>query len=133
MSQSTKRFRMQCHRHGANQPLSINSFHQCDRFIRQFRYNFSDVFKFICGVSEQSWRGKRLIPAMESRVMRSFESRTAVTQDRPNMLSLLASAFAEGFSKAQRYQTLASRSEHELAALSVTHQDLPRFVMFGRS
>ena len=65
--------------------------------------------------------------------MRSFESRTALTQDTPNMLFLLASAFAEGFSKAQRYQTLASRSEQELAALSVTHQDLPRFVMFGRS
>jgi hypothetical protein len=74
-----------------------------------------------------------MIPLTENRVMRSSQSRTATTQDTPNMLFLLASAFAEGFAKAQQYQTLASCSEHELAALSVTHQDLPRFVMFGRS
>ena len=65
--------------------------------------------------------------------MRSIQSRSAVTQGAPNMLFLLASAFAEGFSKAQQYQTMASRSPHELAALSVTHQELTRFVMFGRS
>lgn len=71
----------------------------------------------------------------ENRVMRSLPTRSAVTQagDPPNMLLLLASAFAEGFAKAQRYQALANRSQHELAALSVTHQDLPRYVMFGQS
>jgi hypothetical protein len=68
-------------------------------------------------------------------MMQSFQTGGAVTQacDTPSMLFLLASAFAEGFTKAQRYQLLASCSKHELAALRLTHQDLPRFVMFGRS
>jgi hypothetical protein len=48
-------------------------------------------------------------------------------------LSLLASVIEEGFIKAQRYQALSRYSDRELARIGLTYQELPHFVMFGRS
>jgi uncharacterized protein YjiS (DUF1127 family) len=48
-------------------------------------------------------------------------------------LSALLNAFHEGVGKARRYQTLARKSDAELAALGINREDLPRIVMFGKS
>jgi hypothetical protein len=48
-------------------------------------------------------------------------------------LSSLVSVIEEGFLKAQRYQDLSRYSDRELARLGLTYQELPHFVMFGRS
>ena len=48
-------------------------------------------------------------------------------------LSVLVSVIEEGFVKAQRYQALSRCSDRELARLGLTYQELPHFVMFGRS
>jgi hypothetical protein len=66
--------------------------------------------------------------AMQSRLIGSTVSRRRRISSK---LSMLLSAVAEGFDKARRYQSLSSCTERELAALRVTYQDLPRFVMFG--
>jgi hypothetical protein len=50
-----------------------------------------------------------------------------------NTLVAFFSAVEEGFNKAERYEALAHKSDSELAALGVTREDLPRFVMFGRT
>jgi hypothetical protein len=64
---------------------------------------------------------------MQSRLATSIVSqRRRITRK----LSTLASAVVEGVDKALRYQMLANCSERELLPLRVTHQDLPRFVMF---
>jgi uncharacterized protein YjiS (DUF1127 family) len=52
---------------------------------------------------------------------------------REGFLNALLSSFAEGLGKARRYQALTRKSDAELAALGVRREDLPRFVMFGRS
>jgi uncharacterized protein YjiS (DUF1127 family) len=48
-----------------------------------------------------------------------------------NTLAAFFSAVEEGFNKAEQYEALAHKSDHELAALGVTPEDLPRFVTFG--
>jgi len=48
------------------------------------------------------------------------------------ILAALLSAFEEGFGKARRYQTLARKSDAELAELGLAREDLPRVVMFGK-
>jgi uncharacterized protein YjiS (DUF1127 family) len=42
------------------------------------------------------------------------------------------SAMEEGFNKTGQYEALARKSDSELAALGLTREDLPRFVMFGK-
>jgi hypothetical protein len=37
----------------------------------------------------------------------------------------------EGFNKAEHYEALARKSHSEPAALGLSREDLPRFVMFG--
>ena len=49
-----------------------------------------------------------------------------------SFLSALFAAFGEGLGKARRYQTLARKSDAELAQLGIAREDLPRVVMFGR-
>jgi uncharacterized protein YjiS (DUF1127 family) len=47
-------------------------------------------------------------------------------------LATVISAVEDGFSKAEQYEALARKSDSELAALGLTREDLPRFVMFGK-
>jgi hypothetical protein len=45
--------------------------------------------------------------------------------------AVLFSAIEEGLVSAARYETLARKTNSELANLGVDRKDLPRFVMFG--
>jgi hypothetical protein len=45
----------------------------------------------------------------------------------------LLEAVSEGFNKAELYERLARKSDAELAALGLRREDLPRFVMFGKT
>jgi uncharacterized protein YjiS (DUF1127 family) len=45
--------------------------------------------------------------------------------------AVLFSAIEEGLVSAARYETLARKTNRELADLGVDRKDLPRFVMFG--
>jgi uncharacterized protein YjiS (DUF1127 family) len=47
-------------------------------------------------------------------------------------LATIISAVEDGFNKAQQYEVLARKSDGELAALGLTREYLPRFVMFGK-
>jgi uncharacterized protein YjiS (DUF1127 family) len=47
-------------------------------------------------------------------------------------LTTFFSAVEEGFNKAEQYEALARKSDSELAALGLSREDLPRFVMFGK-
>jgi uncharacterized protein YjiS (DUF1127 family) len=47
-------------------------------------------------------------------------------------LVTICSAVGEGIGKAEQYEVLAHKSDSELAALGLTREDLPRFVMFGK-
>jgi hypothetical protein len=70
----------------------------------------------------------------ESHAMRSMLTGSVASQHRgtPNVLSLFMVGLKEGFAKALQYQRLVDCSARELATIRVTHQDLPRFVMFGQ-
>jgi hypothetical protein len=48
-------------------------------------------------------------------------------------LGSLLEAVSEGFNKAELYERLARKSDAELAALGLRREDLPRFVMFGKT
>jgi uncharacterized protein YjiS (DUF1127 family) len=52
---------------------------------------------------------------------------------RSTWLATLLGAFEEGLRKAERYQSLARKSDAELADLGLRREDLPRIVMFGKS
>jgi uncharacterized protein YjiS (DUF1127 family) len=54
-------------------------------------------------------------------------------QRREGFFRALLSSFGEGIRKARRYQALTRKSDAELATLGLSREDLPRFVMFGRS
>jgi hypothetical protein len=47
-------------------------------------------------------------------------------------LKTFFSAVEEGFDKAQKYEALTRKLDSELAALDLSREDLPRFVMFGK-
>jgi uncharacterized protein YjiS (DUF1127 family) len=51
---------------------------------------------------------------------------------RSTWLATLLGAFEEGLRKAERYQSLARKSDAELADLGLRREDLPRIVMFGK-
>src|SRR5262249_34926827 len=106
----------------------------CRRLISRIRDNFSEVCSALGRICSYFWRCNAIDPGRGNRVMRSLQGRSIVMQrtDAPNVLRVLASAFAEGFSQEQRDETLSSWSEHDLAAVRLSHQDLARFVMFGR-
>src|SRR5215467_7429834 len=52
---------------------------------------------------------------------------------RSTWLATLLGAFEEGLRKAERYQSLARKSDAELADLGLRREDLPRIVMFGKN
>ena len=55
--------------------------------------------------------------------------------NRSKVLTTLTTFFAaveEGFDKAEHYEALARKSYSGLAALGLSREDLPRFVMFGK-
>jgi hypothetical protein len=47
-------------------------------------------------------------------------------------LATIFSAVEEGFNKCEQYEALGRKSDSELATLSVTREDLARFVMIGK-
>ncbi|MBO0757683.1 MAG: hypothetical protein J2P54_17670 [Bradyrhizobiaceae bacterium] len=51
---------------------------------------------------------------------------------RRGTLFTLVAAILEGLRNADRYQTLARKTDAELAELGVRREDLPRIVMFGK-
>ena len=51
---------------------------------------------------------------------------------RRGILSTLGAAIVEGLRNADRYQTLARKSDAELVELGVRREDLPRIAMFGK-
>lgn len=50
----------------------------------------------------------------------------------PTMLTTFFAAIEQGFYKAEQYEVFARKSDGELAALALSRDDLPRFVMFGK-
>jgi len=56
---------------------------------------------------------------------------TALTTYFTTLTTFLA-ALEEGLNKAEQYEALARKSHNELAALGLSREDLPRFVMFGK-
>jgi hypothetical protein len=76
--------------------------------------------------------GTDVTAVWESRAMRPFLTDSLASQRRgtPNVLSLFLAGLKEGFAKALEYQMLVDCSAQELATIRLTHQDLPRFVMF---
>lgn len=51
---------------------------------------------------------------------------------RRGTLSTFFTAIVEGLRNADRYQTLARKTDAELAELGVRREDLPRVIMFGK-
>jgi hypothetical protein len=70
-------------------------------------------------------------PDLTLSIAQSSASNSGGESKRSAMLLAVLSGVGEGFAKARRYQTLIDCRQSELAALRVTQQDLPRFVMFG--
>jgi uncharacterized protein YjiS (DUF1127 family) len=58
---------------------------------------------------------------------------TRLSSRRGTWLATIAGAFEEGLRKAERYQSLARKSDAELADLGLRREDLPRVVMFGKT
>jgi hypothetical protein len=68
-----------------------------------------------------------------------WQQRAALPQNyksnRGKVLAMLTTFFAAvqaGFNVAEQYEALARNSDSELAALGLSREDLPRFVMFGK-
>jgi hypothetical protein len=70
-------------------------------------------------------------PDLTLSIVQSGVSNSGGESNRSAMLMAVLSGIGEGFAKARKYQTLIDCRQSELAALRVTHRDLPRFVMFG--
>jgi uncharacterized protein YjiS (DUF1127 family) len=51
---------------------------------------------------------------------------------RRGTFSTFVAVIVEGLRNADRYRTLARKSDAELAELGVRREDLPRIVMFGK-
>jgi Mg2+ and Co2+ transporter CorA len=68
-------------------------------------------------------------------LVQNFENnRSKVLTTLTTFFTTLTTVFAaveEGFNKAEHYEALARKSHSEPAALGLSREDLPRFVMFG--
>jgi uncharacterized protein YjiS (DUF1127 family) len=69
------------------------------------------------------------IQAQTLAALQTYDSRSSKIL---TTLAALFSAVQEGLNNAEQYEALARKSDGELAALGVTREDLPRFVMFGK-
>jgi len=61
--------------------------------------------------------------------LKSFDRKPSKTF---NALASLFTAIEEGFSKAERYESLTCKSDNELAARGLRREDLPHLAMFGK-
>jgi hypothetical protein len=67
-------------------------------------------------------------------LVRALAGRKALLHNLSQVVTTLTTLFAaveEGFNKAEQYEALARKSDSELAALGLSREGLPRFVMFS--